>query len=176
MIACDFFWSWQVLANGPLLDGRNVVLAAETGSGKTLAYLGPIISQLVEGMQQGRCLPIFRFLSIDYCDAFLRHSHCKIRKLMGLFPSARFSALVINSFLGCLQYLLLSRSVNLLLAYENRQIIRHSIKRTAKLCLHSSEHAIRPGQILWHSPGASSVPAWDPSPFAWRGSTRASSC
>jgi len=46
----------QVLAAGPLIGGRNVVLAAETGSGKTLAYLGPIISQLVEGMHGGRWL------------------------------------------------------------------------------------------------------------------------
>ena len=34
----------QYLATSPILEGRNVVLAAETGSGKTLAYLAPLAS------------------------------------------------------------------------------------------------------------------------------------
>ena len=44
------------------------MLAAETGSGKTLAYLGPVISQIAEGIANGRyillaplCLPIYPF-------------------------------------------------------------------------------------------------------------------
>ena len=50
----------QELAAGPLLQGRNVVLAAETGSGKTFAYLGPIISQICEGITFGRyLLPLY---------------------------------------------------------------------------------------------------------------------
>lgn len=37
----------QALAAGPLLAGKDVVLAAETGSGKTLAYLGPLVTKLL---------------------------------------------------------------------------------------------------------------------------------
>ena len=36
-----------MLATRSLLEGKDVVLAAETGSGKTLAYLGPIASKLL---------------------------------------------------------------------------------------------------------------------------------
>ena len=42
----------QVLAAQHILEGQDVVLAAETGSGKTIAYLGPILSSLLARKQQ----------------------------------------------------------------------------------------------------------------------------
>lgn len=36
------------MAAPPILQGQDVVLAAETGSGKTYAYLVPLISRLVK--------------------------------------------------------------------------------------------------------------------------------
>ena len=37
---------------GPLMEGRDVVLAAETGSGKTYAYLLPIMTHILNEKRQ----------------------------------------------------------------------------------------------------------------------------
>jgi superfamily II DNA/RNA helicase len=42
----------QALAIPSILEGRDVVLAAETGSGKTLAYLAPIANRLLSVRDQ----------------------------------------------------------------------------------------------------------------------------